>query len=207
MSDDEDDESVAPEPDRPPGSAAGGSRLSTTPKPSSGGIGSRLKIASETFTTTESAATRRSGKSASVSRRDERTQEEDDAREDDREEQVRERAGRRDQEVRPPRVRNSAERDRDGLRPPEDGQAREGEDRREEEAPDRVEVLQRVHRDPAQVARRVVAAPDRHPAVRRLVKRDGEQKDDDLDDDFERFLGVHGASARGGFQAARRRGC
>jgi hypothetical protein len=67
-------------------------------------------------------------------------------------------------------------------------------------------VLQRVHRDPAEVARRVVAALHRDVPVRRLVKRDGEQEDDHLDDDFERFLRVHGAFGAA-LQAPRGRGC
>ena len=75
--------------------------------------------------------------------------------------------------------------------------------RREEQAADRIEVLERVHRDAPEVARRVVAALHRHVAVGRLVERDGEQEDDDLDDDFERFLGVHGAFGRASTARAR----
>ena len=99
------------------------------------------------------------------------------------EDDVRERAGQRDEHALVARTAQAPHCHRDRLRPAEEAPARQDHDRRYEQRADRVDVADRVQAQPAGPLRGVVAERQRDPAVRDLVedqRRDQDAEPDDL---------------------------
>ena len=149
-----------------------GMRCSATWLPSSGGTGSRLKIARPALTIMRRCGTRGAPPPGRGLRRDAEHDAERDRREG-AEEEVRERPAALDHVARgladgAPEVRRVHGH---GLRPA-DGRAEE----RQEQRPDGIDVGDGVQGEPAEPRRRVVPEPPRGPRMEELVEREGEQE-------------------------------
>ena len=124
----------------------------TTDEPSSGGSGTRLNSASTTFIWTPVLSSAITG---SLSRAPERRPTNSAGREQQRQQQVRQRPGSRDEHVAARRAAEVAAVDRGRLRPAEQRHAApEDLQQRDQDGADRVDVGERVERDPALRARR-----------------------------------------------------
>jgi hypothetical protein len=84
---------------------------------------------------------------------------------------------------------------RDRLCPPDQRKVRRHRQQRKQDRADRIDVRGRVQRHPSERPRRRIAKLVRRPRVRRLVNREGNDEESELDEDADEIDAQQGKSA------------